>query len=152
MAAKVLDSWALMAFFGGEPAAPAVEQILLKAETTGQRLLLCVVNWGEVYYAVMRATNQVRAETIARELSAMAIDVVPIEADLHLVRQAAMYKATQRLSYADAFAAALARIRKAELITGDLEFKSVAAEIKIHWLQHGGRGGTRTPTPFGTRS
>jgi len=37
-------------------------------------------------------------------------------------------------SLADAFAAALARERKAELLTGDLEFKSLEKEIKIGWL------------------
>ncbi len=135
MAAKVLDSWALMAYFSGEPEAPQVKQILLKADTSGQRLLLCAVNWGEVYYSVMRVTNQSRAETIAREIAGMAIEIVPVEADLHLVRQAAAYKATKSLSYADAFAAALARLRKTELITGDPEFRTVEGEVKIHWLK-----------------
>ncbi|HEV8185304.1 MAG TPA: PIN domain-containing protein, partial [Chthoniobacterales bacterium] len=60
---------------------------------------------------------------------------VPVEADLHLVRQAAIYKATHKLSYADAFAGALAKIRKAELVTGDMEFKGLAKEIKIAWLR-----------------
>jgi predicted nucleic acid-binding protein len=64
----------------------------------------------------------------------MAIDIVPVETDLVLVRQATVFKATKRLSYADAFAAALAKIMKAELITGDPEFKAVEDEVKIHWL------------------
>jgi predicted nucleic acid-binding protein len=51
------------------------------------------------------------------------------------VRQAAIYKATRRLSYADAFAAALAKIRNAELVTGDHEFKVLEDEIKIDWLK-----------------
>ena len=36
---------------------------------------------------------------------------------------------------ADAFAAALAKEKKAELVTGDPEFKALAKEIKINWLQ-----------------
>lgn len=135
MAAKVLDSWALIAYFAGEPEAPQVKQILLKADTSGQKLLLCAVNWGEVYYSVMRVTNQAQAEIIAREIAGMAIEIVPVEADLHLVRQVAIYKATKKFSYADAFAAALAKIRKAELITGDPDLKAVDGEIKIHWLK-----------------
>ena len=35
----------------------------------------------------------------------------------------------------DAFAAALAKEKKAELVTGDPEFKALAKEIKIHWLR-----------------
>jgi predicted nucleic acid-binding protein len=52
-----------------------------------------------------------------------------------LADQAALFKAAHRMSLADAFAAALAKTRKAELITGDPEFKALAKEIKIHWLR-----------------
>ena len=34
-----------------------------------------------------------------------------------------------------AFAAALAKNKKAELVTADHEFKSVEKEIKINWLK-----------------
>ena len=40
-----------------------------------------------------------------------------------------------KLAYADAFAAALARLRKAELVTGDPDFKAVEGEIRIGWLK-----------------
>ena len=42
---------------------------------------------------------------------------------------------TNRFSLADAFAAALAKEKKAELVTGDPEFKALEKEIKIHWLK-----------------
>ncbi len=99
------------------------------------KLLMCVVNWGEIYYSVMRGASPELAEQKAQEIAAMPIELVPVETDLHLVRQAAIYKATKKLSYADAFAAALAKIRSAELITGDPEFKTVENEIKIGWLK-----------------
>jgi len=38
------------------------------------------------------------------------------------------------MSYADAFAAALTKIKKADLITGDNEFKPLDGEIKISWV------------------
>lgn len=38
------------------------------------------------------------------------------------------------MAYADCFAAALARTRNAELVTGDPEFKEVEGEVKIAWL------------------
>jgi predicted nucleic acid-binding protein len=40
-----------------------------------------------------------------------------------------------RLGLADAFAAALAKSKKAELAAGNTEFKSVEKEIKINWLK-----------------
>jgi ribonuclease VapC len=133
MAAKVLDSWALMAFFKGEEAADAVETLIHKASADKARLLLCVVNWGEVYYGMWRAGGQTHANSVAEDLSRLPIELV--DADFDLARQAAIYKATNKMSYADAFAAALAKIKSAELITGDLEFKSIEKEIKINWLK-----------------
>lgn len=135
MTTKVLDSWTLLAFFQGEMEAPKVKEVLIKAEAGRHHLLLSVVNWGEVYYNIMRKISQQAAEQIAMEIAGMAIEIVPVEADLHLVRQAAIFKAARKLSYADAFAAALAKLRNAELITGDPEFKAVEGEVKIHWLR-----------------
>ena len=136
MAAKVLDSWALIALFKDEPAAEAVEILLNKAAHDRVRLLLCVVNWGEIYYAMLRAGTRADAESAAEDIARMPIELVPVDAtNLDLVRQAAFFKATKKLSYGDCFAAALARLRRADLITGDAEFKSVESEVKIAWLK-----------------
>ena len=133
MAAKVLDSWALLAFFKDEPAGPAVEELIHKASADKVRLYLSVVNWGEVYYGMWRAGGKDAAQSAAEDLSRLPIELV--DADLHLTRQAAIYKATNKMSYADAFAAALAKEKKAELVTGDHEFKPLEKEIKIGWLK-----------------
>ena len=133
MAAKVLDAHALMAFFKGEEAADIVEHIILKATEEKVRLYLCVVNWGEVYYGIWRAGGKAAADEATADISRMPIELV--DADLHLSKQAAIYKATNKMSYADAFAAALAKVKNAELVTGDAEFKPLEKEIKINWLK-----------------
>ena len=133
MAAKVLDSWALMAFFKGEPAAEAVEAHIHKAAADKERLLLCVVNWGEIYYSMWRAGGKEAAEAVAGDLSRLPLELV--EADLALSRHAAVFKASHKMSYADCFAAALAKAKNCELLTGDPEFKEVEKEIKISWLK-----------------
>ncbi|MBI2339135.1 MAG: type II toxin-antitoxin system VapC family toxin [Deltaproteobacteria bacterium] len=135
MAAKVLDSWALMAFFNDEPSAEEVEKLLVKASEDKHKLLLSVVNWGEIYYSVMRGGSQRLAEQKAHEIAGLPIELVPVAEDLELARQAAVFKATKKMSYADCFAAALAKIRNIALITGDREFKEVEKEIKVTWLK-----------------
>lgn len=135
MAIKVLDSWALLAFFEDEPAAETVERILLDGEAGKTKLLLSVVNWGEVYYSIMRRVSQDAAEAKALEIAGLPIEIVPVDADLALVRQAAQFKALHKMSYADAFAAALAKTKKAELVTGDYEFRQVEGSVKVHWLR-----------------
>jgi len=135
MAIKVLDSWALIAFFEDEPAADAMETLLSQAAAEKHKLLLSVVNWGEIYYNTMREISQETAEQMTQEIAALPIDIIGVSDDLVLARQAAIYKATHKMSYADCFAAALAKSKNAELVTGDTEFKAVEKEIKINWLK-----------------
>ena len=137
MATMVLDAHALMVLFNDEPGAEEVEKILLKAEKGNPRLLMSVVNWGEIYYSIMRGASQEIADAKSHEIAGMALELVPVDArDLDLARQAAIFKATKKMSYADCFAAALAKTSSAELVTGDSEFKVVEAELKkIRWLK-----------------
>jgi len=135
MATKVLDSHALLSFFQDEAGAEEVEKLLGRAEAGAHRVLLCVVNWGEVYYTLMRKISWRAAEEKMREIVSLPIEIVPVGADLELVRQSATYKASGKLAYADAFAAALAKLSDAELVTGDPDFKQIEGEIRIRWLK-----------------
>jgi len=128
----VLDSWALMAFFNGEPAAPLVRDRFDQAMESGGLLALCVVNWGEVVYHFERAGGASAAASVIRDIDNLPIEVVPV--DREVTRLAAGFKARGGLSYADAFAAALAKERNAGLLTGDPELKALEIEIKILWL------------------
>ncbi|MEW6085595.1 MAG: type II toxin-antitoxin system VapC family toxin [Chloroflexota bacterium] len=132
MPIKVLDSYALIAFFEDESGAETVEALILKAEGDSLELAISVVNLGEVWYSIARKTSPSIADDYLREIQGMAIEVV--DADWELTRLAAEFKVKGRVSYADCFAAALAKSRKAELVTGDKEFKSLGGEIKISWL------------------
>ena len=130
---KVLDSWALLAFFQDESGAGEVENLLLKAEETATPLLMSVVNWGEVWYCIARAKGESTAERYVSEIDKMAVEILPV--DRYVTRIAAALKAKHRLSYADCFAAALAKQRRVELITGDKEFRALEGELRIHWIR-----------------
>ena len=132
MAAKVLDSYALMAFFEDEPGADFVRGLLQKAVESDTNLLMSVVNLGEVWYSIARTNSPELADQYIHEIKGMGIEIVDI--DWVLTRQAAVFKANGNISYADCFAAALAKSHKAELVTGDKEFKLLEGEIKIYWL------------------
>jgi ribonuclease VapC len=134
MATKVLDSWALIALFNEEPAAEDVEKLLHAATSGRHTLLMHVINWGEIYYTTMRRGGESAAKSVATDIGQMPISIVE-SATFDLVRQAAAFKATKKLSYADCFAAALAKIRRAEFVTGDPEFKTMEGELKIGWLK-----------------
>lgn len=132
MATKVLDSYALIAFLEDEPGADLVRSLLLKAEEGSLSLLMSVVNLGEVWYSIARTNSPETADRYINEFRSMAIEMV--DADWLLTRQAALFKASGNIAYGDCFAAALAKLRRAEVVTGDKEFKALESEIKISWL------------------
>ena len=131
-AVRVLDSYSLISYFEGEAGADTVTEMFRAARDSGRLLLLSVVNWGEVFYITLREAGRERANQVAHAISTLPIEIV--SADLDLTKQAAEFKAAGRMSYADCFAAALAKLRKAELVTGDKEFKQVEGDVKVLWI------------------
>ena len=131
-AEKVLDSWALLCYLEQEPGYEKIIELFDKAVESSKPLLMCIVNWGEVYYQVMRRFGDQKTQEIEQLIQTLPITL--IEANKELTREAARIKATKRMAYADCFAVALARLKKAELYTGDNEFKTVEKETKIVWL------------------
>ncbi|MBU2573007.1 MAG: type II toxin-antitoxin system VapC family toxin [Elusimicrobia bacterium] len=132
MSQKVLDSHALLAFFENEKGADKVAELIRQARDRDKPLLLTAVNWGEVLYMAARASGHAAAGKIEDIIDTLPIEIVPV--DRAIAKLAAGFKAAKKMSYADCFAAALAKQKKADLITGDPEFKAVANEIHICWL------------------
>ena len=128
----VLDSSAILALFFEEASADEVEGILHKAGEADRPVLISAINWAEVLYRVGKMQGASGVQEAKRFEQTMPIEVVPV--DLLLAETAAEIKLQHKLPLADAFAAALARQKKAVLITGDHDFKRVENEIKINWL------------------
>jgi ribonuclease VapC len=132
MPAAVLDAYALLAFFRGEDAGVPVREFLHKAASADRPLHMTEVNYAEVKYMMLKKEGSAAWERAKDILDSLPIEFHP--ATRSLADTAAGWKARFKISLADAFAAALAREQKAELVTGDPEFKPMEKEIKIHWL------------------
>lgn len=123
MAAFVLDTFALVAFFRAEKGADEIEKFLVDALNGKHQLYLCSYNAGEIYYSIWRKDGKTIADACRRKLLQFQITIV--EADLQLTFEAATLKATRKLSYADAHTAALALHLNATILTGDKEFNNL---------------------------
>jgi len=132
MATKVLDAFALMVFFQDESGAETVENLIQAAAQGDVDLAICLINLGEIWYSISRKVSPERADHYIQEIQSMAIEIVA--PDWLLTRQAATYKARGNISYADCFAAALAKTRGGLVVTGDREFKVLEDEVKVEWL------------------
>lgn len=130
--AIVLDSWAVMAYLEDESSAQKVADLIGDAHEHGIPLLMSVVNAGEVWYILAREVSEAEADKALHELRQLGIEFQDV--DMKLARLAGGFKAKHRMSYADCFAAALAKEHKAELVTGDKELKQVEGDIHVRWL------------------
>jgi ribonuclease VapC len=130
--ALVLDSWAALAYLGDEASARAVADLITNAHENRIPMVMSVVNAGEVWYILSREISEAQADSALTDLTGLGIELIDV--DWPLTRVAGAFKARHKMSYADCFAAALAKDRQSELVTGDKEFKQVEGEISIRWL------------------
>jgi predicted nucleic acid-binding protein len=133
MKTHVLDASALLAMLFGESGVEEMRGLFHRAAAEDRPLLISAVNWAETLYCVARREGDAGLATVRLLAASGALSVIP--ADAELAELAAAYKAADLLGLADAFAAALAQQRKAELVTSDYDFKSVEREIKLVWLR-----------------
>jgi ribonuclease VapC len=128
----VLDSYAILAFVRQEPAGHDVARLL---EDPSHHRWMSIINVGEVYYRTYREHSVRFANSTLRWLRRQSITFV--EADLRRTLVAASIKGRYTLSYADCFAAALAREVTGAVVTADREFVKLqnAGLVEVRWLQ-----------------
>ncbi len=134
MPGYVLDSYAMLAYFRKEAGGEIVEKILLEAAAGKHELFMACINAGEIFYMAYRKDGADKAALVWKALQQFPIKIT--DADLQFTHKAAYIKARYSLSFADAFAAALAINKKAVLLTGDTEFNNLINEagFKVKYL------------------
>jgi predicted nucleic acid-binding protein len=130
----VFDSWALLAYLGGEPAAERIETVWVE-----EGAAISSINLGEVLYIRIRGTDK---ESATADVDRVRGLLEVIDPDWSIVAEASAIKARGGLSYADAFCCATALRAEAPLWTGDPEIIDQAAELscEVVDLRRPGKG------------
>lgn len=128
----VLDSYALLAYLKDEKGAEQVQQLLAEAERRRAQAVISVVNLGEVLYIVERHRGLEEAQRTAGLVEQLPIEVSDVGRAQTF--RAAHVKARHSISYADAFAVALAQEVGATVVTGDAEFALVEHLVPVKWI------------------
>jgi uncharacterized protein len=110
-----------------------VRDLFHKASEADRPVYISAVNWAEVLYKLERRHGKAGYDTARQFEHTTPQEAVPV--DRELAEAAALLKNQHCLGLADAFAAALAKSKKAELVTTGAEFKSVEKGIKVVWLK-----------------
>ena len=133
MKTSALDASALLALFFDEPGAEKMEHLFQAASEADRPVFISAVNWAEVLCTMERRHGPAGLDAARQFERTTPLETVPV--DRELAESAARLKNAYKVGLADAFAAALAKSKKAELITADTEFKPLKKEIEIVWLK-----------------
>ena len=128
----VLDSYAVLAFLGGEDGAARVREVLESAGQDEGRVYFSLINLGEVLYITERERGLVQAQRALSAVEQLPLEILP--ATRERVLAAAHLKAQFPLAYADAFAVAAAQELDGVILTGDPEFRAVEEVVSVEWL------------------
>ena len=128
----LLDSFALLAYLNDEPGRARVQEILALGKNHKCRLVISLINLGEVLYITERTRGLPAAQTVQALVESLPLEL--LEASRDLILDAAHIKAHHAVSYADAMAVASAIRENAIILTGDPEYKTVEELIQIEWL------------------
>lgn len=134
MALKTLDTATLLEFFKDGPIAGQIEELLVRAEKTKQPILISALSWGDLYLYARRQSTAT-AERLIKELEVLPIKVVADDEHLEIAQAAAEFQAEGKIhSISDAYAAAVTKVRRAELWTNNKAMAALKGDIKVHYL------------------
>jgi len=130
----LVDSWPVMEWLKGrQPAATKFRELIEKTLAGEIVLSMSRMNYGEVIYSIRKDLPP-----HLREQGLTAFLQIPMRfysVDDQLVDEAAALKAVHKISYADAFAAALGIRLNVPVVTGDPDFiKLNPIGLRLYWI------------------
>jgi len=111
----LFDAHAILKWTQKERGYQKVKSLLTACRDQSATGYMNQVNLGEVYYKTIRAVGIDRAKEFLENFFRLPIQI--ILPDSELIWTASEIKASYSISYADCFAAALAKLNKGEVIT-----------------------------------
>lgn len=135
----ILDSYALLAYLGGEAGEGRVKEILHAAALGESRAFMSLINLGEVIYITERERGLVKAQEVLAMVEQLPIEVFPV--DRQTVLAAAHIKAQYPVANVDAFVVAAAQAHDGVVLTGDPEFNAAKDIVRIEWIDERSESG-----------
>jgi len=134
MKTYVFDASALFAFLRDTPGASKVDELLKEARRERAKILMSVLNYGEVYGLILREFGPEQALAAVHAVNPLPIELLDVTPQRAL--RAADVKAKYKIYYVDSFAAALAIEQKATLVTSNSDFRKLGQVFPVIWLKN----------------
>ncbi|RQD75322.1 MAG: type II toxin-antitoxin system VapC family toxin [Candidatus Syntrophonatronum acetioxidans] len=134
--AKVVDSYTILCWMQNEPGSDLIHNLVEKASNGEETLFISVISMTEVYYSLLKNTDEEQANSFFDDLKKRVIPIEIMPITNKRAWKAAQLKNYFSIPFSDAFTAALAAELKATLVTGDAQFYELEQKgvIQIEWL------------------
>ena len=132
----LFDTCAMIAFFEKETGAEKVKNILMQAAQSECLILLHNASVAELYYDAMRSAKQ-EEEAILQSLISYPITFIEnITTDM--IKWIGYFKTSYKISFADSFVLATAKLNDAKVVTSDHhEFDVIdkSGDLQFEWIR-----------------
>lgn len=118
---KVFDAFAVLCWMQEEPGSSYVNHLMEEAEKGVMKIYISAINVGEIFYRLLKSGKSREAASFLSDVRRKVFPWQVVTATNTRVWAAARLKGEYRLSYADAFALALAGETGGEIVTRDPE-------------------------------
>ena len=130
----VVDACSLIAYLRGEKGSDKFCSLL---KNTNNKFLMHSVNLGEVYYILLRISGIEKSKEFFEDVTKLPIDII-WTLNIPFIELVGKYKTSYRISYADAFALALAEQSNAKVVSTDHHEFDIIEKAKVlsfYWLR-----------------
>lgn len=122
---KIFDAYAVLCWMQEEPGSSYIDHLMEEAEKGAVKIHISAINVGEVFYRLIKSGNGKDAAAFLLDVKKKAFPWRVVPATNTRIWEAAKLKGQYRISYADAFALALANETGGEIVTRDPEIIEV---------------------------
>jgi predicted nucleic acid-binding protein len=129
MRTHVLDASALYRFLTKGGGSYIVEDVFKQAAVESTPVLMSAVNWGEVYYSLVKRSGLVKTDNLMAEL-VIRVPITLASVTPEDAVRAARLKAQYNLPYAGCFAAALTGSQHV-LVTADVDHFTRVPKLRL---------------------
>lgn len=130
----ILDACAVIALLNAEEGGEKVKTLL---ENTENEIYMHLINLCEIYYGFYKKDGEKRADIVIEGISLLPVEYIN-DLSINFLKTVGRYKATHRISLADAFVLGLAEKMRGLIVTTDHnEFDPIDHKrlIKFYWLR-----------------
>lgn len=133
----VLDACALIAYLRKEEGHQKVIELFDKATDLEAKVFMHLASFSEVYYDFWRVSDETVAEKVASDLLFLPIELIE-NISMQMTRKIGYFKTSYKISFADSFVLATAKLHNARVVTCDHhEFDPIEknGDLEFEWIR-----------------